>query len=480
MSLDALGSAIDSSVAEGHLPDVFSPQEPFKLYRRRLHWLGYLSEENPVERLDAELQKALVSFQRDASIKVTGNPNKNTFNMLDVLVGFEPSKQNLKIIDTIKASNVSLKKARMLRLSMYGLLPKGLNSNPIQTTRALTTFKNILISLAVPSINKASPSKMLDHFLFNLDAITTKIKGFEHEFQIVIPKEIKKRGKKEFLVQVDIFLRNLASIELWLYGYDIKLQKLALGKTNINSALVSFWQDAPASDRPSKKYQKYVTAKLFQRLNALQETDDEQERELSSEVLERMSNEGEFRDNIKKEGKNVFSRLWDGLKRATKFLFDLFKRGAQALTSFVKGAARWLVSSARSIFDHISIAFNVTKIGFEYAIRKKFISKPSGAIVTSRFMDYDRNSYINTMGDSAEIKAESKRQRIASKMFSVGLRIIAALTKLLKSMTKVITTTWLLLFWSLCHLKQDLLALKQNMVTAKDLLVNWNELTGIS
>jgi len=478
MSLNALGSAIDNSVSDGRLPDVFSPQEPYKLYRRRLRWLGYLSEEDGPERLDSKLRKALVSFQQDAALKVTGNPNKNTFNMLDVLVGFEPSKQNLKLIGTIEESNISLKKARKLRLSMYGLLPKGINANPIQTSRALSTFKNLLISLAVPGINKASASKKLDIFLFDLDAVTTKIKGIGHQFQIVVPKEIKKNAKEKFLIQADIFLRNIASIELWLYGYDVKINRLARGKTNIDSALTSFWKDAPGSERPSKKYQKYVTAKFFQRINALQDIDNEQERELSKEVLERISskNEDEFRENIEKEGKNIFSRLWDGLKRAAKFLFDLFKRGGQALASFAKSAARWLVSSARSIFKHISIVFKVTKIGFEYAVRKKFVSEPNASIVTSNHFDFDRNSYIDMSGDFSEIKKETQRQILASKMFSAGLKIIAALTKLLKSIAQIISTTWLLLFWSLCSLKDSFVWLIEASLKAKELLHNWDSL----
>ena len=478
MSLNSLGTAIDNSVLAGRLPDVFSSQEPYKLYRRRLRWLGYLSEEDGPERLDEELRKALISFQKDAALKVTGNPNKNTFNMLDVLVGFEPSKENLKLIGSIQENNILLKKARKLRLSMYGLLPKGVNANPIQTSRAESTFRNLLISLAIPGINKVSSSKKLDVFLFDLDAVTTKIKGIGHQFQLIVPKEIKKNAKEKLLAQADIFLRNIASIELWLYGYNVKINRLARGKTNIDSALVSFWKDAPGSERPSRKYQKYVTAKFFQRINSLQDTDDEQERELSKIVLVRISstNESEFRENIEKESKNIFSRLWDGLKRAAKFLFDLFKRGMEALASFAKSAARWIFSSARSIFKHISIVFKTTKIGFEHAFRKKFVSEPNASIVISNHVDFDRNSYIANNGNLSEIKKEIQRQILASKMFSVGLKVIAALTKLIKSMTQIISTTWLLLFWSLCSLKDSFVWLMETSLKAKELLLNWEVL----
>ncbi|KXI29595.1 peptidoglycan-binding domain-containing protein [Paraglaciecola hydrolytica] len=476
MGIEQLGDAIDHSIQNGQLPDLDKSEAPYLLYRKRLFWLGYLYEENGADVMDEALSQGIKAFQSDVGIKETGKPNAQTFLALDSLVAFEPRHDNALFLAALAKDNPALHKARKLKLSMYGLLKSSSWDKEFEVDSAFLLFKQLLIALQIPTINDQSDRIELERHLFNIDLISNNINGKGKDIYFKSPY-IDRNKKLKFLETLDIFIRNIAAIELWLYGYPIELSRLQSGNITISNSLKRFWRESPQSERPRLSERDSISYRFFKRINILQSYDvKESESVVSEKILSELKNKS-FRDSIEKESETFLSRVWDGIKRVTRFIFDILRRLSTSVLTLIQNAARWLISSGRTIFTSISTIFKTTQVGYAYLFKQGNANNLEHVVV-QKSIDFDLDIYVNTHGNVVLINGIFKKQNLSAKLFRLGLTGVMKLWHIFRKLVASFSgATWLILFWSFAKLKQDFEYLENLVSDSVSALKEWDTLS---
>lgn len=467
-------SGFDSAIGRNIIPGLDSADQKLRIFRRRLFWLGYLEEEGE-ELSDQVLAEALSEFQNDAGLATSGKPDKATFDALDAFVAFEPNVRSCAFLKSLPDNNTVLNKARQLRLRSYGLVPKRSSSRQIE--QSISLFNSLCYSLYIPGIKQNMKVRDLDEFIFNLDKLTMTLQGDESGIKIRIPPRFRtgKTVKNKFKVKIKNFVYHLASIELWLSGYPVRLNKLNTTSDNFQKALKTFWSDAPERTKPPKKYRKIASFAFFKRINELQKVSPDDER-TEQKILSRLEADNIYREEIQKQSLNFVGRLYDGIKRAIKVVFDLFKRGLKLATSLLKNSARWFVSSANKIYQGIKTIFKAARVGMMFVKNDNDMWNDSRHIVIRKNIDFDHQIYINIKGDSKEQNKMLRRYELAASLFSVALQGIGAIWKVLSKLIRLFSgvASWFLALWSLLKLNEEVIHIELIVNKANELLKKWD------
>lgn len=456
MDFSAEGQAIDEAIKQGSLSNSKQSHDLVRLYQNRLHWLGYLDSVPANTQIDNTLRLALRAFQKEVGISPSGQPGKKTFKMLEALVAFETEYDRHTIIDALSPDNLALKRAIKLRLSLFGFN----TSNPKKILASIHQFKSIITALQIPGTSIAMANTSILSYLFDIDKISTGIRGTGHEIYVKVPASISRLNKPKFVEKIQEFVRHTAAMELWLYGYDIDLSKLASRRININGALKQFWKQAPKHLRPAMSKRKYITYQFFSRINDLQSIDESKSSSVFSTVNEQMVNPTASKQ-IQKECESLLSRIWDGVKRVVKSILGFLLGVVKKTITLFRNAARWLIDNARKTFDSIKQIYRAGKIG---------LGPTSKHPKLRVFQDFDKDTVVlvDTSIDLIEANQVMLKNKLRIQLRRIAIKGFIKLFEIIRKLaTRFSMATWLIAIWSMTKLKHAFNAIDNLAVVAK-------------
>lgn len=202
--------------------------------RTRLYLLGYLKKDNESGLVDSKLKQAIQQFQREAELDPCGHVDGDTWTALQEMVGFECPSNLEEWASAAAGGGIkpyrALMRAIKLRLFALGLLEYKQTKKQEKVSKALEKFRLIaqILRLTDEPLS-AAPSPMTRLLRFTprppLPPSSTRITS-----PIAWPKRAIPSPSTGRNISPGAKLKNdkkirhlLRKIELWLLGYDVKL-----------------------------------------------------------------------------------------------------------------------------------------------------------------------------------------------------------------------------------------------------------------
>ncbi len=419
----------------------------------RLYLLGYLRRKISPRRIHKKLddiRSAVLQFQKDAGLVEDYWVGDKTWYALDELVSFESqfTYENWFANGEIRKScQIAIQRAIQLRLWSLGLyhqkpkpIFKGLSKKSLYKFGRILKIFLIKDDSYVCAFNQDTLS-----ILFDQDALTTAItkcsKPNKSSFFIKLAKD--KKNEEEKMAQA--YMVNCAKIELWLLGYDVKID----GRNNyqyeeggdIWNAIASYHRDFEGSNRlEAEQLAMQITPQLFLGIGAAlegsQNKDAKYSEDEASEIIARQMMISEPKKaNTKLEEawqyiKQKGVRLWDGLKRIWRWI----KKIGRKVLNFIK------TNIFKGFYRFISKAYKIVTKGISEVV-KSISSYIKGGLASNHVFfkfskDMDIQSYISNQISTENGIAAIKKLNKQSLAFNIGCRIIGMLFYVFKNALK--------------------------------------------
>jgi putative peptidoglycan binding protein len=346
------------------------PAGQLQVIRDRLFKLGYLKKDTERDSVDKKLKRAIRGFQEEANLEADSWVGVRTWQALQELFAFEPTIDLGNWIEN-GVMCPALRRAIILRLKTYGLVEDGPTGDPGEeaVAKGLKKWSLTLGKLGDgPAPIEDEPwTRWLLERLFDLD----------HLISLVVRHGELIRGK---LLREDDsgwgslvrFLKCLVKIDLWLLGYDdirpdgkgTTIKRTPLKKrrggpqqyryTVLYKAIRTFWRDQELPEGHSSKLH-VILFRTFSGLHAahIDDIDDHTERrQRARDVLKKLRKQGgDLEERWRKT--SIGGRLWDGVKRAWRFVARLFKGAVDAVKRAVEALYRVAYGAALEAFSLI-------------------------------------------------------------------------------------------------------------------------------
>ncbi len=358
----------------------------------RLWLLGYLrrkiSAKNIRKRI-GDIKDAVAQFQKDASLKQDNWVGNKTWYALDQLVSFESGI----IYDQWFTNNsirpeviVAVKRATQLRLWSLGLYKSKPNKNfKDLKLKDLKNLESVLkIFLIKHNLSKVDFNYETLKILFDQDMLINSIakRSSNNEVSFLLNLPTRDNLKQKELAQK--FIVNCTKVELWLLGYEVKIDgkndfQMIRG-SNLYKAISHYYNhflnyNASKATELAEK----ITPKLIKGIAVVNDVEDDN---ISDDAVEEIAKEISSDEDVNKAWsylKNKGMRLWDGLtrvwrwfkkigKKVVKFIrenvFKAFFRYASKAFKIVK---RGMTALVKSIDSYLKGEINVTNISFRFS-----------------------------------------------------------------------------------------------------------------
>jgi len=413
----------------------------------RLYLLGYLRNKIPSRRIHKKLEnikEAVLKFQKDANLVQDNWVGDETWFALDELVSFESdfSEDKWFVEGEIRPEVINaIHRATQLRLWCLGLYRRKPKPNfKLLSKVSLYKYGRILKIFLIKSnafatnFNYESLSILFDQDLLT-QAITKRSKPNKDSFFIKLAKG-KKKAERELSQS---FMVNCAKIELWLLGYDVKID----GDTSFQyeeggdlwAGISSYYQQFRGMNkRDAGALAMKITPKFFLEIGSaldaastynLDDASEEIVNELySSNEVTTTNNINEAWNYIKEKG----IRLWDGLKRIWRWIKKIGKNAARFIKNNVFKAFYRYTSKTYKIFTRgLSAVLKSFAVYF-----KGYLNSPGMFFGFSKDLDFI--SFI-----SKSVSVENANLGISklvkqSKAFNLGCRIVGFLFYIFKNL----------------------------------------------
>ena len=413
--------------------------------RTRLFLLGYLGKDNGKTRIGKRLREAIGTFQKEAGLHVDQWVGNETWGALQELLSFEePTNFDRWKVDG--QLRPALRRAVETRLYALGLTESRHPRTSDKVTQGLEDF------VVVADLFGLSPSRLTPEIspetvavLFDQDANARCLAEADQAFRFERPLTISKRRAQSLLRK---FIVANAKIELWLLGYDVQPGgtrfksppsfPYAAGRFPLYHALVSFWQDCGHSTQKARELASSLTGNLFRQLLVMAEQADAVPDPLIAENLfETLTTaKEEDRRSVWKQIQSIGSRIWDGVRRAWRWLKALVLRG-------IHKAAAWICNTARLAYRFAGNAFRVVKSAFKTAteairfmMHKEVPGSDPNHLVIRRDGDFDYLLFLNRDNDPTVVDALLAQFRRQADSFRLALGVLGVLARAMVDLAK--------------------------------------------
>ncbi len=407
----------------------------------RLYLLGYIKRKITPKNLGKNLElvkQAVAKFQLEANLKQDNWVGEKTWFALHQLVSFESELDYNQWFenDNIKEeTKYALHRAIQLRLWSLGLYYKKPGEKiQLLQKKSLGNLKDIFnIFLIRP--NRLTPDFNYNTLkvLFNQDLLTKSIieraSLKRNSFMLRLPD----KNKARYRTKAQSFIVNCAKIELWLMGYDIKIDGrndfYIDTESDIYEAIKNYYKDfCGFEEHRAYDMAKKITPKLFEGIVEVASNDDDfKEDDASYEIAIEMQSQNDIETAwsfIKERG----IRLWDGLKRMWRWIV---KKGKQILSYANKNIFI-------GFFRYISKAYKILKKGFAEVVNsiKTYIN---GTIQTTKVLigfskDMDTTVLMNNDITEEEIITANNKIQTQSQVFKVSCKIVSWVIRIFKNL----------------------------------------------
>lgn len=423
--------------------DIESQRIRLQTIASRLWLLGYLprkiSHKNIHRKID-NIKSAVVQFQKDANLKQDNWVGNKTWYALDELVSFESDFSfNKWFTDTGINQEVSnaVHRAIQVRLWSLGLYRRRPNKDfqPLKKSD-LKSFENILkIFLIKNDRFNADLNYDTLKVLFNQDVLTNAIvkraSKRKNSFLLKLPGKNKKNRRN----LAHKFIVNCAKIELWLLGYEVKIDgknDFELSKeSDLYIAISSYYQQFGNHKKSeADKMAERITPKLFEGIGAANEIgDDYGTDDASEEIINEIKTKSDI-DNALNYIKDKGMRLWDGAKRLWRWIKKIGKR---VVTFFKENVYR-------AFFRYTSKAYKIVKSGISTVVKsiKIYLNGELNVNNISYQFSKDMDTTILLQKDFKIEDALSGIKELTkqTEAFKVACRIVAYIFKVFKNIIK--------------------------------------------
>lgn len=438
----------------------------FTVLAEQLWLLGYL-ENKPGPNLTGDIQasatfkNAVKRFQQEAGLTVDGWTGARTWKAIKALVNFE-SKTHINLWK--RPDNIfyrAFRRAVQLRLWTYGLAKKkpGPEFNAIPKAN-IEQFKKVLWSLSLIDDYKQKMSRtQLFSILFDPDLMVKAAANFTPRRKGIVRHEdsfadaIHSQEKHSGILQIKRrFLVNLAKVELWLIGSDIKIdgeddfhvqgltKKQLWGGTDdaLKACLDEYWTTLPGIEKKiASKKTEAITPSLFKSFIEPDIANQSShipfsEKDYSRKIAEDFEKEPNTEELINKsylEGKELGMRLWDGLKR----LWAWIKKGVKKIVSFGKNLFRAFYRFAMKGFKIVKTAFTVFSKAMDQYMSGRIELNRQTPIVITLEKDMDYQTIAHDSASPSDLYHATRSVRRFGVMFLFSCKIIGIFIDVIKS-----------------------------------------------
>lgn len=459
----------------------------FSVMSEQLWLLGYLQKKLDIDsaakaQSSKSFKTAVRRFQREANLIVDGWIGNQTWRALDELVGFE---SEIKLADWAHDNATYYKaflRAAQLRLWSYGMANTKPSKNFSEVSHQnISRLKKALWSLGlIANYRDSIGHGELYSLLFDPDSLVAAAALCEPDESPKKDQENKFRDRKlDAAEHVNVkaikrrFLANLAKVELWLLGSDIKIDgkddfpvaglPVRKVKTRIRATITGrprfrtrevkdkevqiylqhYWREfLGASKKKSKKQSKSISPNFFHSLRSPELFDRQispefKEEDYSQEIIKYFE-EGDSKNLIEKSYdliKKVGMILWDGLKRMWRWI----KKGAKKVVKFAKNMLRAFSRFALKAYTIVRTAFTALARSLEQYLSGHIDLNDDYTVTVFIKKDMDMQVFITKDNCYEEITIAKKALQRFSAMFMFSCRIIGALIDGIQSMITGLT-----------------------------------------
>jgi nucleotide-binding universal stress UspA family protein len=328
--------------------------------RTRLDSLGYADVGDlDSGKMDVKLLKALHRFREEAGLPRNVGIDPPTWDALQELVALEPPFQVDRWVSPEGKLNPVLTRAVQLRLTVLGMRDnRPVDSTVDQyTTIPLDRFRAVVSMLGLAD-TASIQEKGLEDLRENRALIALL---FDHDVQLdavaeggdavrAALKDGLELNERTDWPSTKRYLLRLVRAELWLNGYPIGDIREPVREKPMRESLQVHWRHV-APTPLSESALRQLTDRL--RLETLQEFSRQQrEPEVSPEELAAFvkANEPALQDYWTHDVPNSGFFLWDGLRRAARWLGRQVKRLAEGLVDLVRRGVDYAVTLVKNVF----------------------------------------------------------------------------------------------------------------------------------
>jgi hypothetical protein len=417
--------------------------------RTRLWLLGYLRFDNRHPEIDDLLKDAITQFQKEAELVQDGWVGQQTWTALQELVSFEhPS--NLRTWFKGNQIKPALLRAIKLRLFVLGFLPSKQVQDSNKLPKALEKF--VLIARILKLHDQPLPPDVVFdtiNVLFDQDGIAAQLGQTGENFMRHRPADIREIDARRVIRK---FIICCAKIELWLFGYDIRLDgtakyKIPLGIERLTympasyplfHALNAFWQENGMSRGDALHQATRITGFFFGTLLRIQQQGDRIADSNQSEKLYDMlaKEKKEVLNQIWEHIKAIGSRIWDGIKRVWHWFKSMLQKIVKKTETWVKNAARLAYQYALNAFPIVKRMVQITKEAVSFLFHKTLPDSDIGHIVINRNRNYDFRMYLNPERNYQRVKIILTNFLQKAYGFSIGMRVLGLMVNALITVGK--------------------------------------------
>lgn len=513
-AFDQVGAALDEAVAEGYLGSETAGLDKEELRARRrvvggyLFLLGYLAKRPPTEFQaeqvrfghkrrspghagDGDIQVALTRFQQDAGLEEDSKAGPETWEALQQLASFEHRIEIRRWLNRDRPGEV-LWRAVYLRLFALGLtkLPprtdSRLASKQSQSERevreGLAAFVR-LVGLLRPEGPALSAS---------FDAATLEVLFDQQGLCVLARDYFAGAGQKQ--EPALSFLRDVARVELWLYGYNVDIGNFKRKgpflqpdrfTQSFASAMEDFCEDH-GKDKDfsarSKRDEAAVLAWFFKHLVALDlGAPSEEDPSEADRVVERVLANDQTRSGVRGTIRTLGARLWDGISRAWNWLKSVFKnlftKVKRVAKRIVTNLSRFVKSAALKVFSYVKAAVRTVIDGINFLKEKLLRGSDPEHMMVFHDGDWDFEVFVNARADDAVVENLTARLNLRADVFALGAKILGRLISLFLSTLRAgVATGWFAVMLALVRIYKSFAQLKDFSKRALGLMSELDEL----
>ncbi|WP_430409937.1 peptidoglycan-binding domain-containing protein [Kordia sp.] len=415
----------------------------------RLYLLGYLRRKFNPKRIHRKIEKikeAVLAFQKDANLTQDSWVGNETWYALDELVSFESTFTHEKwFVDGHIKPEVknAMHRAIQLRLWCLGLFSRKPRPKfKLLTRKSLFAFTRILHIFLMRKKSFAgdfNPETL--GLLFNQEGLVHAIKKRcmvrKNSFKLNLSVE----NKDEYEILSKVFLVNCAKIELWLLGFEVRIDgrknyDYAYG-SDIWNALAKFHREFEGrSTHKAEELARHVTPKLFVSLgNALKSEEAYKDDDASEEIAQELF----IKDNVVQTTSNIEyawnyikekgMRLWDGLKRVWRWI----KKIGRKVVAFVQN------NLFKAFYRFVSKSLKIVMKGIGAIVKSVAIYVKGGMVTKDMFFkfskDFDTSVYTNENISVTDSEAGSLALLKQTTAFKLGCKMVGYLFFFFKNLT---------------------------------------------
>ena len=439
--------------------------------RSRLACLGYLRHDSGLAIIDPLLTHAIRKFQHDAGLTEDGWVGGQTWQALQELVSFEGRRDIGRWFGDHGASPV-LQRAIALRLHVLGLTDSPAFDDPDRLAAGLQDFQTVAAFLHGAEI---CPAVCVDtiSLLFDQELLIEKLAG--------APSPLPMEEEHPLFA----FAAGVASVELWLAGYEVtpdggaapeffrssprkrssrrqlvpkgRPSRLRRDDSRLSAALTCYWQDhgrAEEAPRLAQCFAEEFPAFFGMIAAAIRAAHRLTEAEKSATIYHAVANRGDQLETIWQTAHGLGGQMWDGMGRVIGWLHNLRRQPGGKTVGIGRNIARLVYHQAMTAYDTVRRVLRDFPAQLDGIFQRQWPGSDPGHIMMAHDLDLNFRVYINSRADREKISLFIDAVRQTSASFVITCRIIAVFLSTLRSGISQGRTGWAGLILTLLQLPQ--------------------------